>query len=699
MEDELSELVPVFVAEARERLQRLGDLIPNLATDPGALAEAKRELHTLKGAGRMMALTPFAELCHAAEELVLARPPRLFPLMAAAHDELAAFVDAIELGEESVVDDSLLAELAAAVGATAERVEAEVAPAAEAAPRPPAASATAPPEPATGEDRIDLGNLDAFAERAVRVRAAAVSAGRLLARLDELARLAEDGVRDPQPAQALAVLATTLRQAAAETGSLEARLARTGEEQLEAVLALQLSPLRPTLQSLARYARELARALGRELDVELDGGETRLDRRIARELDERPAPSGGATPSTTASKRRRSARRLASRAAGACGSRRVRRAAASRSRSRTTGAGSTPAGVARRAVESGFLPRAAAEAMSEARPCASSSCPGSRPARRSRRCPGGGSGLDAVESAVSRLGGDVFVETRREGGGTGFALDVPVARRGETVSCWSGRRRSGWPSRRWRCAAVSSLAAVSVEERDGGTGSRSRRAAGAVRAARRRAGSAARTPRSCSARGRGGGAARWPSRSRRWRARRRCWCGRSARRARVSPLVDGVALLPSGEPVGVLCAGRAAAQREAPRRAAAPPAPAPPAVRRAAGGRFAGHPRDGAAAARGRRLRRRGRGGRRRGDAAARPSESFDCVVTDIEMPGMDGFELAEELRGMEHFAHLPIVVVSTRDRPEDRLRGLSAGADAYLTKQSLIAADLVETVRRLTGG
>jgi len=78
--------------------------------------------------------------------------------------------------------------------------------------------------------------------------------------------------------------------------------------------------------------------------------------------------------------------------------------------------------------------------------------------------------------------------------------------------------------------------------------------------------------------------------------------------------------------------------------------------------------------------------------------ESFDCVVTDIEMPRMDGFELAAQLRGMEHFAQLPIIVVSTRDRPEDRLRGLKVGADAYLTKQSLDAGELVDLVRRLGG-
>jgi len=76
----------------------------------------------------------------------------------------------------------------------------------------------------------------------------------------------------------------------------------------------------------------------------------------------------------------------------------------------------------------------------------------------------------------------------------------------------------------------------------------------------------------------------------------------------------------------------------------------------------------------------------------------FNGVVTDIEMPGMDGLELARHLRATPQFAHLPIVVVSTRDRPQDRLAGLEAGADAYLTKQGLDAKSLVNLVARVCG-
>jgi CheY-like chemotaxis protein len=78
--------------------------------------------------------------------------------------------------------------------------------------------------------------------------------------------------------------------------------------------------------------------------------------------------------------------------------------------------------------------------------------------------------------------------------------------------------------------------------------------------------------------------------------------------------------------------------------------------------------------------------------------QEFDCLVTDIEMPGMGGLELTRRLRETPSLAHLPVIVVSTRDRSEDRLAGLEAGADAYLAKQSLDARELVALVERVGG-
>jgi CheY-like chemotaxis protein len=75
--------------------------------------------------------------------------------------------------------------------------------------------------------------------------------------------------------------------------------------------------------------------------------------------------------------------------------------------------------------------------------------------------------------------------------------------------------------------------------------------------------------------------------------------------------------------------------------------------------------------------------------------QSYDCVVTDIEMPGMDGLQLTRHLRDTTSLAHIPIVVVSTRDQEQDRLAGLEAGADAYVTKQSLVGSELVSLIHR----
>jgi two-component system sensor histidine kinase and response regulator WspE len=75
----------------------------------------------------------------------------------------------------------------------------------------------------------------------------------------------------------------------------------------------------------------------------------------------------------------------------------------------------------------------------------------------------------------------------------------------------------------------------------------------------------------------------------------------------------------------------------------------------------------------------------------------YDLVVTDVDMPRLDGIELVKRIRQDSRLKSLAVVIVSYKDREEDRLRGLDAGADAYLTKASFqddtllrVAADLI---------
>ncbi|HYO57333.1 hybrid sensor histidine kinase/response regulator [Archangium sp.] len=77
-------------------------------------------------------------------------------------------------------------------------------------------------------------------------------------------------------------------------------------------------------------------------------------------------------------------------------------------------------------------------------------------------------------------------------------------------------------------------------------------------------------------------------------------------------------------------------------------------------------------------------------------AEGADAVVSDVEMPRMDGFALTEAVRGSPRFRRLPIVLVTARSRPEDKTRGLQVGASAYLVKSAFDQTHLLETLRQL---
>jgi two-component system sensor histidine kinase and response regulator WspE len=76
----------------------------------------------------------------------------------------------------------------------------------------------------------------------------------------------------------------------------------------------------------------------------------------------------------------------------------------------------------------------------------------------------------------------------------------------------------------------------------------------------------------------------------------------------------------------------------------------------------------------------------------------FDLVVSDIDMPRMNGIDLVRSIKQDAKLRSLPVVIVSYKDREEDRMRGLEAGADGYLTKSSFQDQTLLKTVERLIG-
>ncbi|HDS09429.1 MAG TPA: hybrid sensor histidine kinase/response regulator, partial [Firmicutes bacterium] len=74
----------------------------------------------------------------------------------------------------------------------------------------------------------------------------------------------------------------------------------------------------------------------------------------------------------------------------------------------------------------------------------------------------------------------------------------------------------------------------------------------------------------------------------------------------------------------------------------------------------------------------------------------YDLVITDIEMPEMDGFELTRHIKSEEETSKIPVIIVTTWDKPEFKTKGLEAGADKYILKSSFNQETLLNTIRYL---
>ncbi len=74
--------------------------------------------------------------------------------------------------------------------------------------------------------------------------------------------------------------------------------------------------------------------------------------------------------------------------------------------------------------------------------------------------------------------------------------------------------------------------------------------------------------------------------------------------------------------------------------------------------------------------------------------QDFDVVISDVEMPNMNGLELAAHIKGHSSTSHLPVILLTSLGKPEQREAGLRAGADAYLVKSKFDQKELLETIQ-----
>ncbi len=661
MQENLRELLDLFLEEASGRLERLALAAPVIAGDADAALTAQRELHALKGAARMMGLSDIAEACHRAEELAgrggnAPDPKRL--------------VDAVD-------------ELTRLVA----RLQSETGPGEE-------AKTSCAPERGTehmgpeGVLRAPRSTMDRVTDLSTRIRIISRGLTQRVRDLQHLVLLAEQGVTEEHPEQVLAALAAALRNACGLVDTAQVHLWRDSSEQVALLLSVQMQPLEPTFLELARHARELARELGKETDVEIQGVDVLLDRRMTSALFEslvhlvRNCVDHGIETSAERTDAGKNARGLVVIRASQHGDRVTVTV-------RDDGRGLDREAVLEAARQRGLLVSELADLPVEEMVF----LPGLSTRSKVSEVSGRGIGMDAVAAAVRSVGGEIRISSER-GRGTTMTLDVPAARRGRRVVVISVHDLL-FAIPLSRVQAYYAWDDVSLEQQEGedwvsgrvgdrvypvvfmddpgvfqgtpglflevqGGDRRFLVAAGAVRAVEE------------------------------------VLTHTLPSKARSGTLFEEAGVLSTGEAVPVLILGESTTVAGAPGSARATmmqvrrlrillvdDSPVTREMERRLledAGLFVEAVSDASSA-----LARLGQA-------------KFDCLVTDIEMPGMDGLELTRTVRRSENLSSLPIVVVSTRSLPEHRLAGLEAGADAYVAKQEMQPGELGALIFRLAG-
>jgi two-component system chemotaxis sensor kinase CheA len=86
-------------------------------------------------------------------------------------------------------------------------------------------------------------------------------------------------------------------------------------------------------------------------------------------------------------------------------------------------------------------------------------------------------------------------------------------------------------------------------------------------------------------------------------------------------------------------------------------------------------------------------------DALEKTSNAaFDLVISDVEMPGLNGFELTARLRQMDEYKNVPVIIVSSLSKDEHKRKAIEAGAQAYIVKGAFEQGTLLDTVESLIG-
>jgi two-component system chemotaxis sensor kinase CheA len=541
------------------------------------------------------------------------------------------------------------------------------------------------------ELRVASSVIDDLADRGARLRIVSVAAEGLADRMFRLATLAERGVGEREPRQVLATLATSLRQVAMEFETGQRIFRRLSDRQLDALLHLQVQPLKPFLRGLAGHARELASSIGKQVEVSVRAGEARLDRRIVNALREaflhlvrNSVDHGIESPEER--------RRAGKEDTGHLRIEATEEGDRVRIRVIDDGRGIEISTVIRTAVERGFLPAEIADSIEPAQALQYLFQPGFTTREETSELSGRGIGLDAVATSVRAVGGDLWLQSEH-GEGTEVTVEVPMARRGERVLVVRvGQHQFAVPAAPVRAYRLVEPSMVEIDN-----GRPVLRVRGEIVSAWFLSETFGEKPKDVGVMVEmtvGGNPVALVADA--ILGEEEVMVRSLPPAAGAPPSIDGMTLLASGRPVPVLSLQRAhdGSAHVGASRFAMPTDPLhvllvdDSRVTREMMRRLLEDSGFTVTAV-----------GSAEDAMLALDRERVDCLVTDIEMPGVDGLNLTRRLRGDAEHADLPVVVVSTLDRPADRLAGLESGADAYLTKQGLDVPELVALIHRVGGG
>ena len=671
-----------FRIEARELLDGLSRGVLELEhapADRALVARLLRYAHTLKGAARVVQEQAIGDLAHAAEDVL------------AAHRE--------EGGPPVPRDriDGLLRTLDA-IGSAVAALEPAAQPAAGAVAATPAQPA---PEDALRAVRVDLREMDALLEAVLEAGVHVTGLRRQVAELDhvqELARALAEQLAAPREGAAprLRALADELRRALDEVrrsiGSQADHAANEIGQVRDSADRLRLLPASVAFGALARTARDATRTLGKTVTFTTSGGDVRVDAHVLAAIRDalvqvvRNAVAHGIEDAVARA-------RAGKPAAGRVEVRAERRGARVAFTCHDDGRGLDAPAVRRAAVRAGHVGAEEAEAL-DGEALAKVLLRGGLSTRHAADAISGrGVGLDVVRDTAARLSAEVSL-TSAPGAGTTFQIVVPVTLTAMSVlHVEAGGVAAALPLDAVRLAAFVETGAV-VETPAGAAIEHAgslvpfvplSRVLGRPDGERRRAWSALLVE--------GGGRVAALGADR--------LVGTSEVVVRPLPTfleaegsVAGAALDAEGNPRLVLDAAglvAAALGLAAPLHAVPPRATAPILVvddslttrmLEQSILEAAGYEVDLAESAEEALERARAR--------------AYGLFVVDVEMPGMDGFEFVRVTRADARLSATPAVLVTSRAAPEDRRRGLDAGASAYIVKSEFDQGKLLAVIREL---